>query len=367
MKKTHKSPWSVTVHAPSRKGWPRTVEKEGLGDSGGMVKGWHRHAGVGSGGGRTSGRRSTNRIQGGDDGGRSQDGDRRSQGGSDGGRSQGEDRRDLEQEKPGGTKAAAMKVEGGAMVEERLTTPRGRLMAAEQVEPEAETESRWARATPRIRRAKAEQMAPATEAEAGIRKATVEPEWQRPKVEPEGRRSLTEPEGRGVESRGGRWSTTDQGGAGGTREPGGAGGLTGHGREEGREDRWAQSLAPHSEVIMGWALGSEWGWCGRLRCPQSANSVKRAEAVVRVVRVIGQEHKVLVVVLERAVALLQQEDEDSRIVHNGEKILPKTKNKRGGTCCYTLSRSCLLSRFHVERTRTKMKMKVKDFNIIHTR
>ncbi len=44
--------------------------------------------------------------------------------------------------------------------------------------------------------------------------------------------------------------------------------------------------------------------------------IKRAEAVVRVVRVIRQEHEVLGVVLERAVPLLQQEDEDSRIIHN---------------------------------------------------
>ncbi len=129
--------------------------------------------------------------------------------------------------------------EGGPLVKERLTTPGCWPTAAEQVEeePEAETESRWTRATGRIRRAKAEQMAPATEAKAGIWKATVEPEWQRTKVEPEGRSSLTEPEGwgvaRGVESRGGGWSTTDQGGAGGTREPGGAGGLKGHGGDEG--------------------------------------------------------------------------------------------------------------------------------------
>ncbi len=82
--------------------------------------------------------------------------------------------------------------EGGAMVEEGLTTPGGRPKAEEQVV----VESRLPRATQRIRRAKAEQMAPATEAEAGIRKATVEPERLRTKVEPEGRRSLKEPEGR---------------------------------------------------------------------------------------------------------------------------------------------------------------------------
>ncbi|KAL1270420.1 hypothetical protein QQF64_029436 [Cirrhinus molitorella] len=63
--------------------------------------------------------------------------------------------------------------EGGAMVEEGLTTPGGRPTVAEQVvvEPEAETESRRSGATPRIRRAKAEQMAPATKAEAKIYKS----------------------------------------------------------------------------------------------------------------------------------------------------------------------------------------------------
>ncbi|KAL1276295.1 hypothetical protein QQF64_035918 [Cirrhinus molitorella] len=83
------------------------------------------------------------------------------------------------------------------MEEEGLTTPGGRLTAAEQVveEPEAETESRWARATGRIRRAKAEQVAPATDAETGIQKAAVEPERPRTEEEPEGRRSLTELEG----------------------------------------------------------------------------------------------------------------------------------------------------------------------------
>ncbi|KAL1255491.1 hypothetical protein QQF64_013552 [Cirrhinus molitorella] len=83
------------------------------------------------------------------------------------------------------------------MVEEWPPTPGGRPTAAEQVEeePEAETESRWARATGRIRRAKAEQMAPATDAETGIQKAAVEPERPRTEEEPEGRRSLTELEG----------------------------------------------------------------------------------------------------------------------------------------------------------------------------
>ncbi|KAL1279969.1 hypothetical protein QQF64_014569 [Cirrhinus molitorella] len=77
------------------------------------------------------------------------------------------------------------------MVEEGLMTPGGRPTAAEQVEeePEAETESRWARATGRIRRA------PATDAETGIQKAAVEPERPRTEEEPEGRRSLTDLEG----------------------------------------------------------------------------------------------------------------------------------------------------------------------------
>ncbi len=73
-------------------------------------------------------------------------------------------------------------MEGGAMVEEGLTTPGGRPTAAEQVvkEPEAETESWRARATGRIRGTKAEQMV--TEAETGIQMAAVEPERQRTEV-----------------------------------------------------------------------------------------------------------------------------------------------------------------------------------------
>ncbi|KAL1250688.1 hypothetical protein QQF64_018484 [Cirrhinus molitorella] len=78
------------------------------------------------------------------------------------------------------------------MVEEGLTTPGGRPTVEE---PEAETESRWARPTGRIRRTKAEQMAPATDAETGNQKATVEPERPRTEEETEGRRSLTELEG----------------------------------------------------------------------------------------------------------------------------------------------------------------------------
>ncbi len=53
--------------------------------------------------------------------------------------------------------------------------------------------------------------------------------------------------------------------------------------------------------------------------------VERAEAVVRVVRVIHQEHEILSVVLERAVPLLQQEDEDSGIIKKCK--LTKTGNK----------------------------------------
>ncbi len=212
------------------------------GDGKGLAGRQSDKTGRGSSGGWTSGRRMTSRIQGGNDRGRSQDRDRRSQGGSDEGA----------RKRTGGTWSRRSKVgprpqpwwpptveptEGGAMVEEGLPTPRGRPTMAEQVvvEPRAETESRWARATGRIQRAKAEQMALATEAEAGIRKAAVELERQRTKVEPEGRRSLTEGWGVAgrVESQGSGWSTTDQVGAGGTREPSRTGGLTGHGGEEG--------------------------------------------------------------------------------------------------------------------------------------
>ncbi len=74
--------------------------------------------------------------------------------------------------------------EGGAMVENELTNPGGPPMPAKQVvvEPEAETERRWARVKGSIQRAKGEQMARATEAQVGIRRAAVEPEKQRTKV-----------------------------------------------------------------------------------------------------------------------------------------------------------------------------------------
>ncbi|KAL1276705.1 hypothetical protein QQF64_036328 [Cirrhinus molitorella] len=121
--------------------------------------------------------------------------------------------------------------EGGAMVEEWPPTPGGRPTVAEQVEeePEAETESRWARVTGRIRRAKAEQVAPATDAETGIQKAAVEPERPRTEEEPEGRRSLTEewiPEEWNPEAADGRRQTKAE------PEGRGAGGLMGHGGEE---------------------------------------------------------------------------------------------------------------------------------------
>ncbi|KAL1276696.1 hypothetical protein QQF64_036319 [Cirrhinus molitorella] len=93
------------------------------------------------------------------------------------------------------------------MVEEGLTTPWGRPMVAEQVEPEAETESQRSGATPRIRRAKVEQMAPATEAEAEIRRAAVEPERSRTKAELEGRRSPAELEGWSDEAQPEEWSS----------------------------------------------------------------------------------------------------------------------------------------------------------------
>ncbi|KAI2663177.1 hypothetical protein H4Q32_011644 [Labeo rohita] len=103
----------------------------------------------------------------------------RPQGGSDGGRSQGADRRDSEQEEPGETQTTAMMVfhggaEGGAMVEEGLTTPGDN--------------SSWV--APRIRRAKAEPRALATEADAEL----------------EGGRSPTEPVGRSDKAQPEEWS-----------------------------------------------------------------------------------------------------------------------------------------------------------------
>ncbi|KAL1276714.1 hypothetical protein QQF64_036337 [Cirrhinus molitorella] len=94
---------------------------------------------------------------------------------------------------PGETQAAVEMAptveptEGGAMVEEGLTTPGGWPTVAEQVvvESEAETESQRSGVTPRIRRAKVEQMAPVTEAEAEIWRAAVEPERSRTEAQPE--------------------------------------------------------------------------------------------------------------------------------------------------------------------------------------
>ncbi|KAL1280024.1 hypothetical protein QQF64_014624 [Cirrhinus molitorella] len=80
------------------------------------------------------------------------------------------------------------------MVEEGLTTPWGRPTVAEQVEPEAETESRRAEDPGRHR------------GSPEIRRATVEPERSRTEAELEGRRSPAEPEGRSDEAQPEEWS-----------------------------------------------------------------------------------------------------------------------------------------------------------------
>ncbi len=72
----------------------------------------------------------------------------------------------------------------------------------------------------------------------------------------------------------------------------------------------------HSRTIPGQLL-----LCGVVK----SSLVERAEAVVQVVRVIHQEQEILSVVLERAVPLLQQEDEDSGIIKKFK--LTKTGNK----------------------------------------
>ncbi len=87
--------------------------------------------------------------------------------------------------------------EGGAMVEEGLTTLGCRPTATEEVvvvEPEVEMDSQRDRVTLRIRKAKAKLMALATEAKARIWKVAVELEQLRTKVDSEGRIGLTEPE-----------------------------------------------------------------------------------------------------------------------------------------------------------------------------
>ncbi len=59
-----------------------------------------------------------------------------------------------------------------------------------------------------------------------------------------------------------------------------------------------------------------------------------AQAAVRVVCQVGEKHKVFGVVLERAVSLLLQEDEDGRVIHDKQN-----KNKKlncGGKLRFTL-------------------------------
>ncbi len=71
------------------------------------------------------------------------------------------------------------------MMEQGLTTPGGRLKAAEQEveEPEAETENQWTRVKRRIRWAEVEQVVQVTDAETGLWKAAVELERQRTEEE----------------------------------------------------------------------------------------------------------------------------------------------------------------------------------------
>ncbi len=93
--------------------------------AGGNTGGW--------GGGWTPGRKMTDRIQVGDDEGRSHGGNRRSQGRSVGGRRQGEDRRCQEGPRlQRWWRPTEEPTEGGAMVEEGLTTPGGPPTAAKQ-------------------------------------------------------------------------------------------------------------------------------------------------------------------------------------------------------------------------------------------
>ncbi|KAI2648546.1 Collagen alpha-5(VI) chain [Labeo rohita] len=127
-------------------------------------------------------------------------------------------------------------MEGGAMVEERLTTPWGRPTEAEQVvvipddpeDPEGPggaqgSGDRGGGGDPEVR---------------GGAGATEDRGCARGREEGH-RAGGTERRGAagGVESRGEGGATTDQGGAGGTMEPGGAGGPTGDGGDEGAERR----------------------------------------------------------------------------------------------------------------------------------
>ncbi len=51
-------------------------------------------------------------------------------------------------------------------------------------------------------------------------------------------------------------------------------------------------------------------------CVEMFSPVRKKRAAVRVAHVIRQENEILGVVFERAVPLLQQEDENSKITHN---------------------------------------------------
>ncbi len=57
---------------------------------------------------------------------------------------------------------------------------------------------------------------------------------------------------------------------------------------------------------------------GQLRSCGGVKSslIEWAETVVRVVCEVGEEHKVFSVVLKRVIPLLQQEDEDGRVIDN---------------------------------------------------
>ncbi len=225
----------------------------------------------------------TNKVQGGDYRGRRQ-------GRPDGRRSQGEDRRDLEQEEPGGTQAAAMKATHGG-VDGGKSHGGGR-----SADSRGPTDGGGAR----------------------------------------DREPMSQGNGEDLEGQGGDGATEEQGGDGGKEVPDRAGGV---------EWLWAGlCVRSGAGVVVCKVRGEQWfaghhhpinegsealsrTLPGQLRSCGSVKSsmIEWAEAVVRVVCEVGEEHKVFSVILKRVVPLLQQEDEDGRVIQNKKKNFQSRK------------------------------------------
>ncbi len=160
--------------------------------------------------------------------------------------------------------------------------------------------------------------------------------------------------------------------------------------------KWAQAYALRCEVKVDWALGQEWGWCRHPRCPWwvvicrtpahtqrrqrgpprttalmcrvKSSMIEWAEAVVWVVCEVGEEHKVFSVVLKRVVPLLQQEDEDGRVIHNKKKNFQNRKlNTRGRRHLLILCGLVFCHGYGGMRSARRWRWIQTVFNIIHTR